>query len=202
MVRMEPHANEGRPSEARSRLLATAGRVFYAEGIHTVGVDRIVEEARVTRATFYRHFRGKENLVVAYLNEADRSMRAEADAAVSAGLPAADTLRALSDTIARGIRSPGFRGCAFLNAAAEYPDPAHPVHRAVLAHRDWLLGTTTGLLALIREEPAEHAARHFVMLRDGAMAAGCLYDPVLVGETFLHGVEELLKAHAETGSAQ
>lgn len=124
MVRMEPHANEGRPSEARSRLLATAGRVFYAEGIHTVGVDRIVEEARVTRATFYRHFRGKENLVVAYLNEADRSMRAEADAAVSAGLPAADTLRALSDTIARGIRSPGFRGCAFLNAAAEYPDPA------------------------------------------------------------------------------
>ncbi|EGG49167.1 Transcriptional regulator, TetR family [Streptomyces griseoaurantiacus M045] len=176
--------------------------MFYAEGIHTVGVDRIVEEARVTRATFYRHFRGKENLVVAYLNEADRSMRAEADAAVSAGLPAADTLRALSDTIARGIRSPGFRGCAFLNAAAEYPDPAHPVHRAVLAHRDWLLGTTTGLLALIREEPAEHAAQHFVMLRDGAMAAGCLYDPVLVCETFLHGVEGLLKAHAETGSAQ
>ncbi|WP_406286853.1 TetR/AcrR family transcriptional regulator [Streptomyces sp. NBC_00209] len=193
---MAHHASESRPSEARDRLLSTATRIFYSEGIHSVGVDRIVKEAQVTRATFYRHFPSKETLVVAYLTEADRALRGQAEAAIAAGLPAPDTLRAVGASIAQAIRSPGFRGCAFLNAVAEYPDPADPVHQAVLAHRQWFLDTLTGLLRTIREEPADRAARHFVMLRDGAMAAGCLFDPELVCETFLNGVEGLLKAQA------
>ncbi|MFE7575412.1 TetR family transcriptional regulator [Streptomyces sp. CB01249] len=193
---MAHNASESRPSEARDRLLSTATRIFYSEGIHSVGVDRIVKEAQVTRATFYRHFPSKENLVVAYLTEADRALRGQAEAAIAVGLPAPDTLRAIGASIAEAIESPGFRGCAFLNAVAEYPDPADPVHQVVLAHRQWFLDTLTGLLRTIREEPAARAARHFVMLRDGAMAAGCLFDPELVSETFLNGVEGLLKAQA------
>lgn len=199
MVRSE---SESRPSEARSRLLKTAIRVFYAEGIHAVGVDRIVAEAQVTRATFYRHFPSKESLVVAYLNEADLAIRGQADAAVAAGAPPADAIRTISASIAQGIRSPGFRGCAFLNAVAEYPDRDHPVHQAVLAHREWFLDTITELLAKIREQAAEPAARHFVMMRDGAMAEGCLFDPELVCETFLRGVEGLLKAHTEASCTE
>lgn len=72
------------------------------------------------------------------------------------------------------------------------------MHLAVLAHRQWFLGTVTALLAAVREDSAEAAARHFVMMRDGAMAAGCLFDPALVCETFLHGVEGLLEAHGRT----
>ncbi|WP_399880117.1 TetR/AcrR family transcriptional regulator [Streptomyces sp. BBFR51] len=199
MVRSE---SERRPSEARSRLLKTAGQVFYAEGIHSVGVDRIVAEAQVTRATFYRHFPSKETLVVAYLAEADRAMRGQVDAAVAAKLPAADTIRALSASIAQSIQSPDFRGCAFLNAVAEYPDADHPVHMAVLAHRQWFLDTLIGLLARIEEQSAEPAAHHYVMMRDGAMAAGCLFDPALVCETFLTGVERLLEVHASRFSAR
>jgi AcrR family transcriptional regulator len=187
MKRRDP---DGRPSEARSRLLSTASRIFYAEGIHAVGIDRIVAEAQVTRATLYRHFPGKEDLVLAHLTAADQAIRDQVDAAVAAGLPAADTLRAISAAIAGGIRSAGFRGCVFLNAAAEYPDPEHPVHRAVLAHRQWFLDTVTHVLA------GAAAARHYVMLRDGAMASGCLFDPELVCETFLQGVEGLLRTHA------
>ncbi|BCL33205.1 TetR/AcrR family transcriptional regulator [Streptomyces aurantiacus] len=188
----------GRPSEARSRLLDAACRLFYEEGIHSVGVDRIVTEAQVTRATFYRHFPSKEDLVVAYLDEAHQAERGRADTAVAGGLPAADTVRALSRSIAQGIQSPGYRGCAFINAVAEYPDSDHPVHQAVLAHRQWFLDTVAGLLAQIREAPAEAAAQHFVMMRDGATAAGCLFDPEMVCETFLHGVEGLLRTHATT----
>ena len=188
-----------RPSEARSRLLNTALRVFYAEGIHSVGIDRIVEEAQVTRATLYRHFLGKEELVVAYLTEVDTAMRAQAETARSDS--PADTLRALSQAIAAGIRSPEFRGCAFLNAAAEYPDPGHPVHQAVLAHRRWFEATVTDLFALVREDEAEPAARHFVMLRDGAMAAGCLSDAEAVCETFLRGVEGLLRVFTAEAEA-
>ncbi|MCF6469407.1 TetR/AcrR family transcriptional regulator [Nonomuraea sp. MG754425] len=193
-----PSQSEGRPSEARSRLLHTATRLFYAEGIHAVGIDRIVVEAKVTRATLYRHFPGKEDLVLAYLAEVDRAIRGQADEALAARLPAADTIRALSEGITQGIRSPDFRGCAFLNAAAEYPDSASPVHQAVLGHRQWFLETVTALLAKIHEDGAEPAARHFVMMRDGAMAAGCLFDPALICETFLHGVERLLRVYATT----
>ncbi|MBW8090886.1 MULTISPECIES: TetR/AcrR family transcriptional regulator [Streptomyces] len=188
-------------SEARSRLLTTATRIFYAEGIHSVGVDRIIAEAQVTRATLYRHFTGKEELVLAYLDQADREIRAQAEAARASERSATDQIRAVSRFIAAGIQSPGFRGCAFLNAAAEYPDPAHPIHQAVLAHRQWFLETVTELLAQIGDAPADAAGRHLVMLRDGAMAAGCLSDPELVCETFLEGVEGILRARSASASA-
>ncbi|BBA98513.1 putative transcriptional regulator [Actinacidiphila reveromycinica] len=226
-----------RTSAARARLLGTATRIFYTEGIHSVGVDRIIAEAQVTRATLYRHFTGKEELVLAYIDQADQGMRAgieaarsgkrtaagpgdgepadagladagPADAGPATGAPApgeppagepsaADAVRAVARFITDGIRSPGFRGCAFLNAAAEYPDPAHPIHQAVLAHRQWFLETVTGLLARVGDEPADEAGRHFVMLRDGAMAAGCLFDPELITETFLRGVEGILRVRGD-----
>ncbi|MFE7069824.1 TetR/AcrR family transcriptional regulator [Streptomyces sp. NPDC057620] len=180
-------------SEARTRLLNTATRIFYAEGIHSVGIDRITSEAKVTRATLYRHFAGKEELVLAYLDLADRGIRAQIDAARASSESPVERVRAVGRSITDGIRSPGFRGCAFLNAAAEYPDAAQPIHQAVLAHRQWFLNTVTELLADTGDEPAEAGARHLVMLRDGAMAAGCLFDPNLISETFMQGVEGIIR---------
>ncbi|MDI5979216.1 TetR/AcrR family transcriptional regulator [Amycolatopsis magusensis] len=186
-------------SEARARLLGTATRLFYAEGLHAVGIERIVAEAKVTRATLYRHFPGKDELVVAYLQAVDQAVRDRAAEALGSGEPAADVLRTIARSIAEDIQSPGFRGCAFLNAVAEYPDPEHPVHQAVLAHRQWFLTTITDLLAQTGETPPEPAGRHFVMLRDGAMAAGCLSDPAVIRETFLDGVEGILRFRAASG---
>ncbi len=190
MTRGEP---DSRPSEARTRLLTTATRIFYAHGIHSVGVDRIIAEAKVTRATFYRHFASKDDLILAYLREVHGVDRGAVETAIAANPSPADSLRAIARSIAQNIQSPGFRGCAFLNAAAEYPDTDHPVHQEIIAHRQWFLDTLTRLMAQIREETADDAARHFVMLRDGTMAAGCLYDPALVSETFLRGIEGLLR---------
>ncbi|MBO1330774.1 TetR/AcrR family transcriptional regulator [Streptomyces sp. VRA16 Mangrove soil] len=193
---MSRKTKEGSTSEARARLLGTAVRIFYAEGIHSVGVDRIIEEAQVTRATLYRHFSGKEDLVLAYLHQADQGVRAQLASAQEGARSPDGKVRAVGRAIAEGIRSEGFRGCAFLNAAAEYPDPAHPIHQAVLAHRKWFLDMVTDLLAQVGDAPAEAAGRHFVMLRDGAMAAGCLSDAGLVTETFLEGVEGILQARS------
>lgn len=183
----------GRTSQARSRLLATATRLFYSEGLHAVGIDRIVAEAEVTRATLYRHFPSKDELVVAYLEGAHQLERDETDKAVASGRPAVDIVRTIAESITVGISSDAFRGCAFLNAVAEYPDPAHPVHRAVLAHREWFLRTVTDLLAQVGDTSPELAGRHFVMLRDGAMAAGCLSDPADVCDTFRQGVDGILQ---------
>lgn len=199
MTQGEP---EPRPSAARLRLLTTAIRLFYAEGIHAVGVDRIVAEAKVTRATFYRHFPGKDDLILAYLREVHRMERGSVDATIAAEPAPVECLLAIAGAIAQRIQSPGFRGCAFLNAAAEYPDADHPVHQEIIAHRQWFLDTLTALMAQVHEETADPAARHFVMLRDGAMAAGCLFDPALVTETFLRGVEGLLRINAERQSTE
>jgi AcrR family transcriptional regulator len=194
MDTMSRSTGGGTVSEARTRLLNTATRIFYAEGIHSVGIDRIVAEAQVTRATLYRHFASKEDLVLAYLSEVDQAIRGQVATAQASSRSPDDQVRAVARSITDGIQSTGFRGCAFLNAAAEYSDPAHPVHQAVLAHRRWFLGAVTDLLAQTGEATAEAAGRHFIMLRDGAMAAGCLFDPKLISDTFLHGVEGILKA--------
>jgi AcrR family transcriptional regulator len=199
---MNPRPDGGAASEARARLLETASRIFYAEGIHSVGIDRITAEARVTRATLYRHFTGKEDLVLAYLGQADRNIREQVTAAEAAGRSAADKLQAVAESITQGILAPGFRGCAFLNAAAEYPDTAHPIHQFVLAHRQWFLNTVTELLAQTGSStPAAVAGRHVVMLRDGAMAAGCLFDPKLVSETFLRSVRGVLRVRTGPAAA-
>lgn len=192
----------GRPSEARSRLLSTASRIFYAEGLHSVGVDRIITEANTTRATFYRHFPGKEDLVVAYLAEADRGLRERFASRQVASASAADALRGVAADIADDIRRGGFRGCAFLNAAAEYPESENPVHRQVMEHREWFLGAVTELFEQDGMGPAGPAGRHFVMLRDGAMVSGCLSDPEDVCPTFLHGVEGLLWSRTVVGTTR
>jgi AcrR family transcriptional regulator len=192
---------ETRPSEARSRLLSTATGIFYTEGIHAIGVDRIIADAKVTRATFYRHFPSKEDLIVAYLGEIHQMERNGLTAVIAANPKPADALLAIADGIARNITSPGFRGCAFLNAAAEYPNAGHPVHRQLITHRQWFLDTLTNLFTQVALDSADAAARHFVMLRDGAMAAGCLSNAKTVSETFRRGIEGLVRIHSQRESA-
>src|ERR1700759_226245 len=101
-------------SEARERLLATASELFYREGIRAVGVERILAEAPTTRATFYRHFPSKEDLVLAYLGGGDALTGADARAAVEAGASPAGTVRGVAAKLAEDLTTPGFRGCAFL----------------------------------------------------------------------------------------
>jgi AcrR family transcriptional regulator len=186
-----------RRSEARERLLATASGLFYREGIRAVGVERILAEAPATRATFYRHFPSKEDLVVAYLRGVDTDIRAGTQAAIEAAASPADALRAIGTAVADALAEPGFRGCAFLKAAAEYPDPDDRVHQAVLDHRAWYAATLTELFAQVfgtspRRPNPEHAARHFVMMRDGAMSGAHLDGADSVGAAFHRGVEGLL----------
>ncbi|GIE36169.1 TetR family transcriptional regulator [Actinoplanes italicus] len=190
-----------RSSEARSRLLSTATGIFYNEGLHAIGVDRIIADAKVTRATFYRHFPSKEDLIVAYLGEIHEMERGALHAVIAANPKPADALLAVAGAIGRNIQSPGFRGCAFLNAAAEYPNAGHPAHRQLIAHRQWFLDTLTNLFTQVAPDSADAAARHFVMLRDGAMAAGCLSNAKVVAETFLRGIEGLVRIHGERGPA-
>jgi AcrR family transcriptional regulator len=180
-----------RRSEARERLLRTASGLFYTKGVHAVGVDEIISRARVTRATFYRHFPSKDDLIVEYIRTVDQHIRDAVAAALENPTSPDFGVRAIADYVASQIKTPGFRGCAFLNAAAEYPVAEDPIHQAVLAHRTWFYETVRDQFSRVSDR-SEQAAKHFVMLRDGAMAEGCLTDADNTIATFLRGIDGML----------
>lgn len=178
-------------SPARRRVLDTAGALFYAEGIHAVGIDRVIAEAAVAKATFYHHFPSKDDLVRAYLQE-------QSDLIKRATVPAGDTYEervvSVFDTIGEYACGPGFRGCAFINAAAEYPDPAHPVRRVVADYRAWFRGVIEDLLTAAHHPDAERTATMLLMLRDGLVVAGGLDDPAEARERAREAVRRVLRA--------
>jgi AcrR family transcriptional regulator len=178
-------------SKPRERLLETARRLFYTEGIHTVPVDRLVTEADVTRATFYRHFPAKEDLVEAYLRATDADLRAMVAEALDRGTPQ-QSAAALLELIGQVTCSAGFRGCHFINAAAEYPNPQDPIRVAVADHRAWFQDTVTRLAERTGHSDPEYAGRVLVLLHDGALSAAELDDPQLVRDTVVRAGRDLL----------
>jgi AcrR family transcriptional regulator len=159
----------------RDRLVETASRLFYSEGIHSVGVNRLVTEAGVTLATFYRHFPTKEALVEEYLRATDRRLRGNVERALRDRDPR-QALEALLDLMDQRTSAPGFRGCQFINAAAEYPDGAHPVHIAVSDHREWFQKTATEIARELGHPDPDEAGQFLVVLHDGALVASELGD--------------------------
>jgi AcrR family transcriptional regulator len=161
-------------SEPRERLLRTASELFYREGIHSVGVDRIVSEAGVTRATFYRHFPGKEDLVEAYLGVEDARLREAFAAAETATDDPQRLLELVIEGLADDVERHHTRGCPFINAAAEYPDATSGVRRAVADQRAWFRGTLEQLLTSAGVDDPATAAGELVLLRDAALVGGYL----------------------------
>jgi AcrR family transcriptional regulator len=158
----------------RERVLQTADRLFYAEGIHAVGIDRIVSEAQVAKASLYGHFRGKDALVRAYLDRRSVEWREH----VEAELPhrAADPLErllAVFDLLGEWFMAPGYRGCPFINAAAEY-DISGPVGAVLTGHRAWLRNLFTTLLHEAGRPGANAVIEQLCLLYDGAMVAARL----------------------------
>lgn len=175
----------------RGRMLQAAGRLFYSQGIHSVGVDRLVREAAVTLATFYRHFPTKEALVEAYLRDTDQRLRAVVENALKDRDPR-QALEVLLDLMDQRTRAPGFRGCQFINAAAEYPDRTHPVHAAVDDHRAWFRRAATGIARAIGCPDPDEAGQFLVVLHDGALVAASLDDQQAVQASVRKAARQLL----------
>ncbi len=167
-------------SPARQRLLDTATRLFYAEGIHAVGIDRIIAEAGVAKATFYNHFPSKDDLVLAYIQDQDRIGR-EAVAALPKQ-PPRDMIAAVLGRISEAVVVGDWRGCPFLNAAAEYPDPDSKVRRAIDARRSWYLGVLRELLAADGDPAPDVTASLLVAVSDGLLESAYLDDPNQIAE--------------------
>jgi AcrR family transcriptional regulator len=178
-------------SPARRRVLDAASALFYAEGIHAVGVDRVIAEAAVAKATFYHHFPSKDDLVRAYLQEQSDLIR---HATVPAGETHEERIVSVFDSIGAYACGPGFRGCAFINAAAEYPDADHPVRRVVTDHRQWFRGVLADLLHAAGHHDPERTATMLLMLRDGLVVTGGLDDPAEARALACEAVRRVIRA--------
>lgn len=125
------------PKVGRERLIHVAIELFYSHGFQAVGIDRILAEAGVTKTTFYKHFESRDELLVAAIRRRDEwEMQAWASAVEKlAGDDPRAQLLAFFDVLDEWFNAPDFRGCQFINAAAEFPNPHDPVHAVAAEHK-------------------------------------------------------------------
>jgi len=178
---------------AKVRILDTATVLFYDEGIRAVGVDRLISESSVTKATFYKHYGSKDRLILDYITAQHASEREELEELVRSYPTAKSALRALVSEVVADIAQPGFRGCAFLNAAAEIPDPSHPVRTVVALHRDWYTGFLAALVQNIGHPMPGDAADELMLARDGAMSGGYAGDPIAASAALVRVTDRVIR---------
>jgi AcrR family transcriptional regulator len=159
---------------ARERLLAAANELFYEEGVHTVGIDRVIERAGVAKASLYSTFGSKEELVCAYL-EGRAALRRER---IGKRLARHEDPRArvlsIFDLLGELAAESTFRGCAFVNASAEGPRGETKVTRACADSRGWLRNLFTELARDLGATDPEDLGRQLVLLYDGATVGAAM----------------------------
>jgi AcrR family transcriptional regulator len=152
-------------SSTRERLLDAAASLFYEHGFHAIGIDRIFGDVGVTKTTFYNHFESKDALIVALLEHRDQlDMDAlGAEFARRGGAPR-ERLLVVFDVLGEWLGDADFRGCLFLRAATQFPNPNDPVHRAALRHSEHLQTALAGVARQAGVAEPDALARQFAML--------------------------------------
>lgn len=158
------HGREANKAAMRERILETADRLFYGQGIRAVGVDTVAAEIGISKRTLYNHFPSKDDLILAYLTRRFAPM-AIADA------PPAEQILAAFDRLERGFARPGFRGCPFVNAVAEIGEPGHPANKIAIAFKEQRRLWFRERVAALKVADPEGLSTQLALLVDGAIAA-------------------------------
>ena len=153
------------------RILDTADRLFYRQGIRVVGVDTVAAEIGISKRTLYNYFPSKDDLIVAYLSRRLRPIK------VTDGPPAEQILEDF-DRLERAMRKEGYRGCPFMNAVAELADPAHAAHKIAVAHKEKRRTLFRKLLKQLNVADPDALATQLMILGEGAVAQALVHgDP-------------------------
>jgi AcrR family transcriptional regulator len=158
-----PAESSARPAD---RLLRTAAKLFASQGIRAVGIDQILREAGVAKASLYSTYGSKDALVLAYLSDLDQADRNRWQQAAADLADEVDKVLLFFDLAARAATARDFRGCLYANAATEFPGVEF---EPVVAHRRWLVETLAGLLAAAGVSDPDEMAGQIQLLYDGAL---------------------------------
>jgi AcrR family transcriptional regulator len=163
-------------SAAKQRLLDTADRLFYREGFRAVGIDRLIAEAGVAKMTLYTYFPSKDDLIVAVLQHREAQVLAFFRAAMARhATQTTDPLRAFFAALKEWFESPGFRGCAFQNAAVELADPAHAGTQFVRDHKWRFADLLRGLVEEAAGQGAVQLTPAIALLVEGAIVTALIH---------------------------
>jgi AcrR family transcriptional regulator len=161
---------DGALTPGARKILDAAAGLFYGRGITAVGVDLIAREAGVTKKTLYDRFGSKETLVAAYLRERDQRWRYFLTERVAGSGASGGYEKALAtfDVLDAWMRRENPRGCGFVNAAAELPDPSHPARKVIAEQKHWLREYLRELAVEAGAEDAGALADELLLLHEGA----------------------------------
>jgi AcrR family transcriptional regulator len=162
-------------SDARQRILETADRLFYQEGVRAVGIDRIVAEAGVAKMSLYKHFASKDDLILAVLKYREEDVLGFFRSAMEKhAKKVKNPLRAFFVALKDFLGSPGFRGCPFQNAAVELANPTHPGTEFVRGHKQRFSEFLRGLVEESVGKPAAKVAPAVAILVEGALVTAVI----------------------------
>ena len=171
----------------QERILETADRLFYGQGIRAVGVDTIAAEIGISKRTLYNYFPSKDDLIVAYLS---RRLKP----APPSDRPPLEQILGAFDRLERTIATGVFRGCPFVNAVAELKEPAHAANRIALAFKEQRRVWFQGLLERLGVEQSQLLSMQLQLLTDGAIAAAIVRGDPRVAAAAREAAAVLLKA--------
>jgi AcrR family transcriptional regulator len=158
----------------RDRLLAAANELFYQEGIHAVGIERVLERAGVAKASLYSTFGSKDELVRAYLLARHERRQARVNVRIARYDSPRDKILAIFDLVAELAAEPNFRGCAFVRASSEGPAVESKVTQVCADTRAWTRGLYTDLARQAGVSDPDEVGRRLMLLYDGAMVGAAM----------------------------
>lgn len=193
-----PQAARTPPGQARDKILATAFRLFYAQGLRAAGIDTIIAESGVAKATFYKYFPAKDDLILAYLEKVDGVWTGQLHAAAEAAGPdPAAQLVGLFDALASACHRDGYRGCAFINAAAESASGTR-IHARTVAHKEHIRAWIRNLAVQAGAPDPDQLARSLTLVLDGGLASGVLDADPAAAAAARHTAAQLVSASLRT----
>ncbi len=194
------------PKTGRQRIVAAAIMLYYYHGFGAVGIDRVIESAGVTKTTFYKHFESKDELMVAAVLQRDQWESAAWDRAIyqRAGDDPRKQLISLVDILDLWFNGPDYRGCMFMNAAIEFPNPHDPVHQAAAAHKRAMRDAwrDTALKAGATEIAAETFADCYAVLIEGALVLRQAHGRNDAARVIRPAVEQLIQTYLAGGKSK
>ena len=188
-----------RPS-ARERLLAASDELFYRDGVHSTGIDAVIERAGVAKGSLYYIFGGKDELVAAYLRGRHQVWRQRVEAAQADTDDPDEKILAIFDALADYVSRPEFRGCPFNNAAAEAP-AGQAQRLAINEYRDWLRQSFRQLAVDTGAADPEALTDALIVLYDGALATTNTAEPARAAAMTAKRIARLTLAAAKASSS-
>jgi AcrR family transcriptional regulator len=187
-------------ASARERLLAAADELFYRDGVHSTGIDAVIEKADVAKGSLYYIFGGKDELVAAYLRGRHEAFRQRVEDAQAGIDDPGDKILALFDALADYVSLPEYRGCPFDSAAAEAPVGQCQV-LAIKEYRDWLHQSVTQLAADTGVPDSQALADALTVLYNGALASANTSPPSRAAAMTAKRLARLTLAAAKASSS-